>query len=88
MPLKIPLHGNTRWGTAHKMLDRSYNLRQAIDLFVTSADQLYGPITTVRSNGNILKRIPWSAFKLSSRDWSRVVDARDILAVRVHILTI
>ena len=27
-PLKIPLHNNTRWGTAHKMLDRSYYLRQ------------------------------------------------------------
>ncbi|KAF8223047.1 hypothetical protein L208DRAFT_1312717, partial [Tricholoma matsutake] len=24
--LKIPLHNNTRWGTAHKMLDRSYKL--------------------------------------------------------------
>ncbi|KAF8222273.1 hypothetical protein L208DRAFT_1323642 [Tricholoma matsutake] len=26
--LKIPLHGNTRWGSAHKMLDGSYKLRQ------------------------------------------------------------
>jgi hypothetical protein len=28
IPLKIPLHNNTRWGTAHKMLERSYKLRQ------------------------------------------------------------
>ena len=27
-PLKIPLHNNTRWGTAYKMLDTSYYLRQ------------------------------------------------------------
>ena len=27
-PLVIPLHGNTRWGTAHGMLDRSNKLRQ------------------------------------------------------------
>ena len=28
MPLRIPLHSNTRWGTAHKMLDQAYKLRQ------------------------------------------------------------
>ena len=28
MPLRIPLHSNTQWGTAHKMLDRAYKLRQ------------------------------------------------------------
>ena len=27
-PLKIPLHGNTRWGSAYGMLDRAYRLRQ------------------------------------------------------------
>jgi len=27
--LKIPLHSNIRWGTAFKMLDQSYTLRQA-----------------------------------------------------------
>jgi hypothetical protein len=25
-PLKIPLHGNTRWGSAFSMLDRAYKL--------------------------------------------------------------
>jgi hypothetical protein len=28
-PLKIPLHSNIRWGTAHAMLDRAHKLRQA-----------------------------------------------------------
>ena len=55
-------------------------------MFVTYADQLYGPITTVRSNGKVVKKIPWLAFKLSNRDWMRVADARNILAVRIHIL--
>jgi hypothetical protein len=59
---------------------------QVIDLFIASADQLYGPITTLRSNGKVVKKIPWSAFKLSNRDWMRVADARNILAVHIHIL--
>ena len=40
------------------------------DLFTSSADQLYGPITTVRREGRVSKTIPWSAFKLTSQDWS------------------
>ncbi|KAF8221475.1 hypothetical protein L208DRAFT_1074551, partial [Tricholoma matsutake] len=52
----------------------------AVDLFVTSADQLYGPITTLRREGRIVKKILWSAFKLSNRDWMRVLDTRNILA--------
>lgn len=27
-PLRIPLHSNVRWGSAYRMLDRSYKLRQ------------------------------------------------------------
>jgi hypothetical protein len=27
-PLRIPLHSNVRWGSAHGMLERSYKLRQ------------------------------------------------------------
>ncbi|GLB45657.1 hypothetical protein LshimejAT787_2500490 [Lyophyllum shimeji] len=63
--LKFKLHGNTRWGSAHGMLDRAFKLRQAIDLFVSTANQLYGPITTIRQNGTISKKIPWSAFALT-----------------------
>jgi hypothetical protein len=54
---------------------------QAIDLFIASADQLYGPMMTVRSEGQVVKKISWSAFKMSNRDWARVLDVRDILAV-------
>ena len=46
-----------------------------------SVDEIYGPITTLRRDGHIVKHIPWSAFKMSDRDRQRVLDARDILAV-------
>jgi hypothetical protein len=52
---------------------------QAINLFLQSADTLYGPITIIRRNGRIEKKIPWSAFALTEQDWDRVADARDIL---------
>jgi hypothetical protein len=42
---------------------------------------MYGPITTLRRNNRVEKHIPWSAFKMVERDWTRVTDARDILAV-------
>lgn len=80
-PLRIPLHSNIRWGSAHRMLERSYKLRQPINLFLQSADTLYGPITTIRRNGRIEKKIPWSVFALTDQDWERVADARDILKV-------
>ncbi|KAF8874802.1 hypothetical protein BD779DRAFT_1420492, partial [Infundibulicybe gibba] len=47
--------------------------------FIATADKLHGPITTIRRNGRIVRRIPWSAFKLSNADWGRVLDARNIL---------
>lgn len=55
---------------------------QPIGFFVTSADEMYGPITTLRRNNRLVKHIPWSAFKMADNDWNRVVDARDILGVR------
>ncbi|KAF8869823.1 hypothetical protein BD779DRAFT_1456446 [Infundibulicybe gibba] len=54
-------------------------LRKAISLFLLTADQLFGPITTLRHDGRIIKHIPWSAFNLSEYDWARVLDAREIL---------
>jgi len=62
---------------------------EAINLFVGTADALFGPITTVRTNGRISKKIPWSAFRMSNLDWERVKDVKDILTVcsfvtRVH----
>jgi hypothetical protein len=50
-------------------------------LFINCADSLFGPITTIRSDGYVVKVIPWTAFTLSADDWRRVADARDILAV-------
>jgi hypothetical protein len=64
------------------MLERSHRLRQPINLFLASADAMFGPITTVRTNGRITKKIPWSAFQLSEEDWERVKDVIDILLVR------
>ena len=54
-------------------------------LFVTSADQMYGPITTLRRENRLVKHIPWTAFKMTDLDWVRVVDARDILGVRMLV---
>jgi hypothetical protein len=57
------------------------HLLQPINLFISSADQLYGPITTLRHDGHVLKKLPWTAFTLSDADWARVLDAKQILAV-------
>jgi hypothetical protein len=48
---------------------------------VTSADEMYGPITTLQRDKQPVKHIPWAAFKMVEADWKRVVDARDILGV-------
>ena len=49
---------------------------------MTAADDLFGPITTIRANGKVVKKIPWSAFRLSDSDWVRIEDVRLILQVR------
>jgi hypothetical protein len=48
---------------------------------VASADEKFGPITTVRRDQQPVKHIPWAAFKMVEADWKRVIDARDILGV-------
>ena len=55
--LSIPLHSNIRWGMANGMLSWAYQLCQPISLFLSSADELYGPITTIRQNGRVAKHI-------------------------------
>jgi hypothetical protein len=45
---------------------------------------MYGPITTLCRDNKLVKHIPWTAFKLEDQDWYRVIDARDILAVRIY----
>ena len=42
---------------------------------------MYGPITTLRHDNCLVKQIPWLAFKMVDLDWTRVVDAHDILEV-------
>ncbi|KAN0111926.1 hypothetical protein V8E52_008016 [Russula decolorans] len=64
--LKIPLHSNVQWGTVFNML--------------TTADQWYGPITTIRREGRVVKHILWSAFHFSKTYWERVSEASHILA--------
>lgn len=78
-PFVIPLHSNVRWGSAHKMLERAYHVRQAVRLFVAAADELFGPITVLRRDGRVFKKIPWSAFKIAEMDWVRVLDVKSIL---------
>jgi len=51
---------------------------------LASADQVYGPITTLRRENRLVKHIPWSAFTLGDEDWLRVIDARDILGVSAN----
>ena len=80
VPLTIPLHSNVHWGTADGMLGRAYRLRQLINLFINSADELFGPITTIRCPGLITKQIPWMAFAFKTGDWERVNDIRTIIA--------
>ena len=79
------------------MLDQAHRLRQVfltlsifyffsfylkpIGLFLSSADEIFGPITTLRRENRVVKHLPWSAFKLADSDWQRVVDVRDILKV-------
>jgi hypothetical protein len=78
-PFVIPLHSNVRWGSAYNMLDRAHRARQAIKLFIAAADELFGPITVIRRDGRLIKKIPWSAFKITDADWARVLHVKSIL---------
>ncbi|KAH9036504.1 hypothetical protein EDB85DRAFT_1852371, partial [Lactarius pseudohatsudake] len=54
--------------------------------FISSADQLYGPIMTLQHDSHVIKKVPWSVFALSDMDWARVVDVKAILADSNHVL--
>lgn len=58
---------------------------QPLKLFLSSADELFGPITTLRKNGRIVKKIPWSTFILNDEDWERIDLLIDILSVSLHL---
>ncbi|KAG0696745.1 hypothetical protein DFH29DRAFT_1004341 [Suillus ampliporus] len=78
--LKIPLHSNVRWGTVDGMLRCAYTLRQVINIFISTADELFGPVTVIRHNGRLVKNIPWTAFTFKNADWECVNDACEIIA--------
>jgi hypothetical protein len=46
---------------------------------------LFGLITVLCRDGQVFKKIPWSAFKISEMDWVRVLDAKSILEDSNHI---
>ncbi|KAJ8579843.1 hypothetical protein M405DRAFT_699659, partial [Rhizopogon salebrosus TDB-379] len=48
--------------------------------FINTADELFGPITTIRRPVLGKKHIPWMAFSFTSADWERVEDARVIIS--------
>ncbi|KAF8443721.1 hypothetical protein L210DRAFT_3396056, partial [Boletus edulis BED1] len=48
-------------------------------MFINLADELYGPITTIRHNGQV-KRVPWTKFVLATRDWERVNETWSVIA--------
>ena len=53
---------------------------QAINLFLNSADELFGPITTICFQGYPTKKIPWMAFWLNVNDWECVNDIHLIIS--------
>ncbi|KAH9012214.1 hypothetical protein EDB83DRAFT_2321965 [Lactarius deliciosus] len=51
-----------------------------INLFIVTANQRYGPITTICHDGSVTKHIPWTAFHMSEEDWAWVKEVAKILA--------
>ena len=68
------------------MLDCGLYHRQPINLFLRSADELYGPITTICIKGQPPKWITWASFEFLDVDWQRVKDAQDILQVHYYAI--
>ncbi|KIK91999.1 hypothetical protein PAXRUDRAFT_148247, partial [Paxillus rubicundulus Ve08.2h10] len=52
-----------------------------INLFLASANELYGPITTIRWKGWIMKCITWTAFSLKASDWEQINDTCSVIVV-------
>ncbi|KAG1739814.1 uncharacterized protein EDB91DRAFT_1037218, partial [Suillus paluster] len=48
--------------------------------FISTADELFGPIITIQRNGKLIKKIPWSTFTFKSANWERVNNTREIIA--------
>ncbi|KAM6502312.1 hypothetical protein JOM56_002289, partial [Amanita muscaria] len=47
--------------------------------FISSADELFRPMTTIRRDGFTIKHIKWSAFAFSKADWKSLDNMRKIL---------
>ncbi|KAI6043271.1 hypothetical protein EDC04DRAFT_2519561, partial [Pisolithus marmoratus] len=48
--------------------------------FISSADKLSGPITSICHPGQPIKHIPWTAFTLKQTDWECANDTQAIIA--------
>lgn len=68
-------------------MGHSDTFSQTINVFISTADLKFGPITIICRPGQPTKKIPWTAFQLSNADWERVRLCADILAVRMHTLS-
>lgn len=55
-------------------------VEQPINLFIKSADELFGPISSIRRSRKPVKHIPWTSFTISTADWERVNDVRTIIS--------
>ena len=62
------------------MLGHVYHLHQPINLFINSANELFGPIMTIQHPGLPAKQIPWTSFSFKAADWDHVNDIRAIIA--------
>lgn len=48
-----------------------------INLFVNSANELYGPITTIQCDSHAQEHISWSVFSLRPSNWEHIQDMHD-----------
>ncbi|KIK91630.1 hypothetical protein PAXRUDRAFT_149071, partial [Paxillus rubicundulus Ve08.2h10] len=55
-----------------------------IKLFINSADELFGLITTIRQNGRVANHLPWTAFIFKPANWECVNDTHAIISVCLH----
>ncbi|KIM57745.1 hypothetical protein SCLCIDRAFT_28596 [Scleroderma citrinum Foug A] len=77
---RIAYFNNMCWGMAAGMLGQAYDVQRPINLFISFADQLFGPITSVRHPGQPIKHIPWIAFTLKTADLEHVNDMQTIIS--------
>ncbi|KZS86738.1 hypothetical protein SISNIDRAFT_420604 [Sistotremastrum niveocremeum HHB9708] len=61
------------------MTRTSHELKAAVDLFIKSADALFGPITTLKVKGQRAKKISWMAFFLTTEMWENLLRCTEVL---------